>query len=222
VSASPQKKHRCKVCDKRFTRPSSLQTHMYSHTGEKRTSRPISVTMPADPRASVRLRGSRLRTQLLRRVQPAPPPQGAQGRSRRRPRIRPRLARRLLDVPGLSPVPPVVIRFLFAGPRIDRLGPMYWYGIGYTAPIRLLGSTVLTVITSPSPFSSIIPLCVRSGFETVGLECSALGKRRDRRPRRQPVPMPGHTEAWSRGQCYDWVAGAGGTALRRERGVVQA
>lgn len=36
VSASTQKKHKCKVCDKRFTRPSSLQTHMYSHTGEKR------------------------------------------------------------------------------------------------------------------------------------------------------------------------------------------
>jgi hypothetical protein len=31
-----QKKHKCKVCDKRFTRPSSLQTHIYSHTGEKR------------------------------------------------------------------------------------------------------------------------------------------------------------------------------------------
>ncbi|PGH01952.1 hypothetical protein AJ80_08934 [Polytolypa hystricis UAMH7299] len=29
------KKHKCKVCDKRFTRPSSLTTHMYSHTGEK-------------------------------------------------------------------------------------------------------------------------------------------------------------------------------------------
>ncbi|KAF8543468.1 hypothetical protein BDD12DRAFT_682627, partial [Trichophaea hybrida] len=29
------KKHKCKVCDKRFTRPSSLQTHTYSHTGEK-------------------------------------------------------------------------------------------------------------------------------------------------------------------------------------------
>ncbi len=37
VSSSAQKKHKCKVCDKRFTRPSSLQTHMYSHTGEKRT-----------------------------------------------------------------------------------------------------------------------------------------------------------------------------------------
>ena len=37
VSSNIQKKHKCKVCDKRFTRPSSLQTHMYSHTGEKRT-----------------------------------------------------------------------------------------------------------------------------------------------------------------------------------------
>jgi len=36
VSTGTQKKHKCKVCDKRFTRPSSLQTHMYSHTGEKR------------------------------------------------------------------------------------------------------------------------------------------------------------------------------------------
>lgn len=36
VSSSTQKKHKCRVCDKRFTRPSSLQTHMYSHTGEKR------------------------------------------------------------------------------------------------------------------------------------------------------------------------------------------
>jgi uncharacterized Zn-finger protein len=35
MSSSAQKKHQCKVCDKRFTRPSSLQTHMYSHTGEK-------------------------------------------------------------------------------------------------------------------------------------------------------------------------------------------
>jgi hypothetical protein len=37
MSSNTQKKHKCKVCDKRFTRPSSLQTHMYSHTGEKRT-----------------------------------------------------------------------------------------------------------------------------------------------------------------------------------------
>lgn len=36
ISSSTQKKHKCKVCEKRFTRPSSLQTHMYSHTGEKR------------------------------------------------------------------------------------------------------------------------------------------------------------------------------------------
>ena len=36
-----QKKYRCKICNKNFTRPSSLQTHMYSHTGEKRTSQSI-------------------------------------------------------------------------------------------------------------------------------------------------------------------------------------
>lgn len=41
VSSGTQKKHKCKVCDKRFTRPSSLQTHMYSHTGEKRMFSPI-------------------------------------------------------------------------------------------------------------------------------------------------------------------------------------
>lgn len=35
MTGNTQKKHKCKVCDKRFTRPSSLQTHMYSHTGEK-------------------------------------------------------------------------------------------------------------------------------------------------------------------------------------------
>ncbi|BFZ56583.1 hypothetical protein PYCC9005_003630 [Savitreella phatthalungensis] len=32
---SNQKKHVCPVCKKRFTRPSSLTTHIYSHTGEK-------------------------------------------------------------------------------------------------------------------------------------------------------------------------------------------
>ncbi|KAI9642254.1 hypothetical protein NHQ30_009056 [Ciborinia camelliae] len=36
VSSSTMKKHKCKICEKRFTRPSSLQTHVYSHTGEKR------------------------------------------------------------------------------------------------------------------------------------------------------------------------------------------
>lgn len=36
IPSNTQKKHKCKICDKRFTRPSSLQTHMYSHTGEKR------------------------------------------------------------------------------------------------------------------------------------------------------------------------------------------
>ena len=41
VSSSSQKKHKCKICDKRFTRPSSLQTHMYSHTGEKRMLQPM-------------------------------------------------------------------------------------------------------------------------------------------------------------------------------------
>jgi len=35
MASNTQKKHKCKVCDKRFTRPSSLQTHVYSHTGEK-------------------------------------------------------------------------------------------------------------------------------------------------------------------------------------------
>lgn len=44
VASSSQKKHKCKVCDKRFTRPSSLQTHMYSHTGEKRTYTPLHST----------------------------------------------------------------------------------------------------------------------------------------------------------------------------------
>lgn len=44
VSSSSQKKHKCKICDKRFTRPSSLQTHMYSHTGEKRK---FNIRLPA-------------------------------------------------------------------------------------------------------------------------------------------------------------------------------
>ncbi|KAK9453355.1 hypothetical protein V1511DRAFT_462834 [Dipodascopsis uninucleata] len=35
ISVGTQKKHKCPICHKRFTRPSSLQTHIYSHTGEK-------------------------------------------------------------------------------------------------------------------------------------------------------------------------------------------
>lgn len=46
VPSNTQKKHKCKVCDKRFTRPSSLQTHMYSHTGEKRESNQIYSMYP--------------------------------------------------------------------------------------------------------------------------------------------------------------------------------
>ncbi|KAG2220546.1 hypothetical protein INT45_004152 [Circinella minor] len=30
-----EKRHRCNVCSKLFSRPSALQTHMYTHTGEK-------------------------------------------------------------------------------------------------------------------------------------------------------------------------------------------
>lgn len=33
--SSTQKKHKCKIYDKKFTRPSTLQTHMYNHTEDK-------------------------------------------------------------------------------------------------------------------------------------------------------------------------------------------
>lgn len=35
--SSVPKRYKCSVCSKRFTRPSSLTTHMYSHTGEVNT-----------------------------------------------------------------------------------------------------------------------------------------------------------------------------------------
>jgi uncharacterized Zn-finger protein len=34
ASSTVPKRYKCAVCTKRFTRPSSLTTHMYSHTGE--------------------------------------------------------------------------------------------------------------------------------------------------------------------------------------------
>lgn len=57
ISSSTQKKHKCKVCDKRFTRPSSLQTHMYSHTGEKRKFEHSDALRQILIVCSVRLRG---------------------------------------------------------------------------------------------------------------------------------------------------------------------
>jgi len=76
VSSSSQKKHKCKICDKRFTRPSSLQTHMYSHTGEKRTSiNPWNSCLhPTDESYSIRLRRRWLWPPLFRRLKFATPP----------------------------------------------------------------------------------------------------------------------------------------------------
>lgn len=56
VASSSQKKHKCKICDKRFTRPSSLQTHMYSHTGEKRMSNGLKLNSKTLTIKSIRLR----------------------------------------------------------------------------------------------------------------------------------------------------------------------
>lgn len=44
-SSSPEnsnKRYMCRLCNKRFTRPSSLTTHIYSHTGEKPFKCPVS------------------------------------------------------------------------------------------------------------------------------------------------------------------------------------
>lgn len=38
ATSSTPKRYKCTVCGKKFTRPSSLNTHMYSHTGEVKKS----------------------------------------------------------------------------------------------------------------------------------------------------------------------------------------
>lgn len=68
ITSSTQKKHKCKVCDKRFTRPSSLQTHTYSHTGEKRMFTVSLVFCILLTLASVCLRTSGMRTPILGRL----------------------------------------------------------------------------------------------------------------------------------------------------------
>ncbi|CAO3682339.1 unnamed protein product [Umbelopsis ramanniana] len=42
ANSTVPKRYKCTVCTKRFTRPSSLTTHMYSHTGEKPHKCPVS------------------------------------------------------------------------------------------------------------------------------------------------------------------------------------
>jgi len=72
LAGATQKKHKCKICDKRFTRPSSLQTHMYSHTGEKRKSSHLSMAFEISKLTvlhSICVRLCRLWPSLLRRVQ---------------------------------------------------------------------------------------------------------------------------------------------------------
>lgn len=84
VSSSSQKKHKCKICDKRFTRPSSLQTHMYSHTGEKRklwsSSHILSYLLT---KTSIRMRHRRLWPPFFRCLKPSKAQEGAQRRGTR-------------------------------------------------------------------------------------------------------------------------------------------
>jgi hypothetical protein len=83
VSSSSQKKHKCKICDKRFTRPSSLQTHMYSHTGEKRRLTPIHAKHLLLTRSrSIRVRSRRLWSSFFSRLESQETSQSPQGRTR--------------------------------------------------------------------------------------------------------------------------------------------
>jgi hypothetical protein len=85
VSSSSQKKHKCKICDKRFTRPSSLQTHMYSHTGEKRKSfESTSMGHVTNKICSIRMRSRRLWSPFLCCKQLEEASQSPQGRRRSR------------------------------------------------------------------------------------------------------------------------------------------
>ena len=82
VSSSAQKRHVCKVCDKRFTRPSSLQTHMYSHTGEKRKFLAWSTSGEENWSQhsmvnSIRVRTFWMRSSLLGSFQPSPAQENA-------------------------------------------------------------------------------------------------------------------------------------------------